>query len=142
MNIGNITGNKPEPQNLTEIADVTFESNRLVLRVSDPIAARKFGLSDNTWRYEFDGGSMYWYGSKDETIPASWHCSCGKGSYTLADNDTKKQIRSVKNEMANQIVLKGMLEIFGNDARFTGVAIELNKFVFNKDRSLRLREES
>ena len=139
MNIGNITGNVKEYKELTELADVTFENNRLVLRVSDPIAARKFGLSDNTWRYEFDGSSMYWYKDKDETVPSSWNCSCGKGSYTCVSSDVGNQIRAVKNEMVKQIELKGMRDYFGNKREFTNVAIELNAYVYTRDKSLVLR---
>ena len=139
MNINNITGNAKEVEKLSDITDVTFENNRLVLRVSDPIAARKFGLSDSTWRYEFDGASMYWYKDKDESVPSSWNCSCGRGGHTLVDSSTEAQIRSVKKEMTNQVVLKGMLDHFGNSKRFTDVAIELNSFYYDKNGCLHLR---
>lgn len=141
MNINLIEGMTKKPTELTEIADVTFENNRLVLRVDNPIAARKFGLSDTTWRYEFDGGSMYWYKDKDESKPKSWSCDCGRGGYTLVSNDTSTQIRAVKDEMVKQIMLKGMLEHFGNAKHFTDVAIELGKFFYKSDRSLQLRKE-
>ena len=142
MKLDNITGNAKEYNDLTEITDVTFENNRLVLRVDNPIAARKFGLSDKTWRYEFDGGSMFWYKDKDESVPSSWSCSCGKGAYTLVSNDTSKEIRAVKDEMCKQIKAKGMLDYFGNKKEFTGVAIELNGFFYNKDGSLRERSKA
>lgn len=140
MNIGNIVGNVKEAANLNEIADVTFENNRLVLRVSDPIKARKFGLSDNTWRYEFDGSTMFWYKDKDEMEPSSWSCTCGRGGYTMVSTDTERQIRAVKDEMINQIMIKNMLDYFGNDKRFTGVAIELhNTFYYDKQGFLHRR---
>lgn len=139
MELNNITGKAKEINNLTEITDVTFENNRLVLRVSDPIKARKFGLSDSTWRYEFDGSSMYWYKSKDESVPSSWNCTCGRGGFTLVSADTERQIRSVKDEMVNQIMLKGMLEYFGNQKQFTDVAIELNRFYYDRNGYLHKR---
>lgn len=139
MNIDNITGTAYEPTELTEIADVTFENNRLVLRVTDPMPARKFGLSDKVWKYEFDGSTMYWYKDKDESKPSSWSYSCGRGGYTLVTDDVSRATRAVKDEMAKQITLKGMLEYFGTAEEFTRVAIELNAFVYNKDRSLRSR---
>lgn len=133
MDIKNITGKAFEASQLRDISDVTFENNRLVLRVSDPIAARKFGLSDKTWRYEFDGGSMYWYYSKDESEPSNWHCSCGKGTHTCVDNSTLTQIKVVKYEMSEQVILKGMLEYFKDRKDFTSVAIELNNFHYGAD---------
>ena len=139
MNINNIIGKTKESDNLSEITDVTFENNRLVLRVDDPMAARKFGLSDKTYRYEFDGRTMFWFKNKDESVPSDWSCSCGKGSHTLVSSDTEHQIKTVKEEMVNQIMAKKMLEYFGNDKQFTDVAIELNRFCYNKDNSLRLR---
>ena len=142
MNIDNITGVGKEYIDLTEIADVTFENNRLVLRVSDPIAARKFGLSDDTWRYEFDGCSMYWFKDRDETVPSSWCCSCGRGGHTLVTSDVEKQIKAVKNEMIKQIELKGMRSYFGNKKEFTDAAIELGyAFVYTGDGSLALRKD-
>lgn len=140
MNIDNITGTAYEPTTLTEIADVTFESNRLVLRVTDPIKAKKFGLSDKVWKYEFDGGTMYWFDDKDESKPSSWDYSCGKGSWTIVADKVERTTRAVKDEMAKQIMLKGMLEYFGNAKRFTGVAIGTNAFVYNKDGTLRSRQ--
>ena len=140
MNIENITGNIKEYDSLTELADVTFENNRLVIRISDPIAARKFGLSDKTWRYEFDGSTMYWYKDKDETVSCDWQCSCGRGGYTLVSTDTEKQIRSVKDEMVKQIEAKKMRQFFGNKKEFTNVAIELNAYFYDKDESLVLRK--
>ena len=140
MKLNNITGNAKEITSLSEIADVTFENNRLVLRVDNPIAARKFGLSDKTWRYEFDGRTMFWYYDKDETKPSSWSCSCGRGGFTLVDSGTSHQIRTVKDEMSNQIVLKGMLDYFGNAKHFTDVAIELKNFYYDRDGYLHLRE--
>lgn len=140
MVIDNIIGTQKEIESLTEVTDVTFENNRLVLRVDDPIKARKFGLSDNTWRYEFDGGTMYWYKDKDETKPHTWSCSCGKGGYTIVSTDTDNAIRAVKREMANQIIAKGMLEYFGNKSEFTSVAIEVGNFYYDSDRSLKLRK--
>ncbi len=139
MNINNITGNTKEVNTLSEITDVTFENNRLCLRVEDPIAARKFGLSDSTYRYEFDGCKMYWYKDKDESKPNSWSCQCGKGGFTLVDGGTSKQIRAVKNEMANQIIAKGMLGYFGNQKRFTDVAIELDCFYYDRNGYLHRR---
>ena len=135
----NITGNGIEVDELTEITDVTFENNRLVLRVSDPIKARKFGLSDNTYRYEFDGGSMYWYKDEDESKPHSWSCSCGKGGYTCVDTSTSTQIRTVKKEMAKQIELKDMRSYFGNKKEFTNVAIEVGDYYYDSDGSLKPR---
>ena len=140
MDINNIIGKTKEVEKLSDITDVTFENNRLVLRVSDPIAARKFGLSDSTWRYEFDGASMFWYKDKDESIPSSWNCSCGRGGHTLVTDDVEIQIRSVKKEMTNQIILKGMLDYFGNNKRFTDVAIELRTFCYDKNGYLHLRD--
>lgn len=139
MKPNNITGNAKEYNELSEITDVTFENNRLVLRVDDPISARKFGLSDKTWRYEFDGTMMFWFYKKEENEPSSWSCQCGKGGHTLVDGGTENQIRTVKSEMAKQIVAKGMLDYFGGDKHFTNVAIELREFVYNRDGSLRLR---
>lgn len=128
-----------EPKTLGEIAKVSFEFGRLVLRVDNPIAARKFGLSDNTWRYEFDGGTMYWYKDKDETQPRSWSCSCGRGSYTLVDNSTSDQIRVVKNEMRRQIIENNWLEEHDGDNDFNNVAIELNGLVWTGSTKLRAR---
>ena len=125
-----ITKKIKEPKTLGEIAQVSYEFGRLVLRVDNPIAARKFGLSDNTWRYEFDGGTMYWYNDRDETCPKSWSCSCGKGSYTCVDNATSKQIRVVKNEMRRQIIENNWLEEHDGDNDFNNIAIELNGFVW------------
>lgn len=142
MKLDNITGTAKEVKELSEIADVTFENNRLVLRIDNPMAARKFGLSDNTWRYEFDGGSMYWYDSEDENKPKTWSCSCGRGSWTLVGNDTSKQIRTVKDEMVKQIRLKGMLSYFGNNKAFTDVAIELNAYFYKQNGSLKERSEA
>lgn len=136
MKIDNICGNGKEYSSLTELTDVTFENNRLVLRVDNPIAARKFGLSDTTWRYEFDGYSMFWYKDKDENKPKSWSCSCGKGSYTLVSDDVDRQIKAVKEEMVRQIMAKGMLEYFGNKKAFTDVAIELHAFCYHNDGTL------
>ena len=133
MNINNIVGNGKEIKELTEISDVTFENNRLVLRVEDPVAARKFDLSDKTYKYEFDGSTMYWYYDKDEKARSGWSCTCGRGGHTLVDAGTDRQIRAVKDEMAKQIVLKKMHKYFGNDKRFTGVAIELNRFYYTRD---------
>ena len=135
----NITGSGIEIDELTEITDVTFENNRLVLRVDDPIKARKFGLSDNTWRYEFDGGTMYWYKDKDETKPHTWSCSCGKGGYTMVSTNTSNAIRAVKREMAKQIELKDMRSYFGNKKEFTNVAIEVGDYYYDSDGSLKSR---
>lgn len=135
----NITGSGVEIDELTEITDVTFENNRLVLRVSNPIKARKFGLSDNTYRYEFDGSSMYWYKDEDESKPHSWSCSCGKGEYTCVDTSTSTQIRTVKKEMAKQIELKDMRSYFGNKKEFTNVAIEVGNYYYDSDGSLKSR---
>ena len=134
----NITGNGIEVDELTEITDVTFENNRLVLRVSDPIKARKFDLADNTYRYEFDGGSMYWYKDEDESRPHSWSCSCGKGGYTLVSTSTENEIRAVKREMAKQIELKDMRSYFGNKKEFTNVAIEVGDYYYDSDGNLKL----
>lgn len=139
MNINNIIGSKPEVDKLSDITDVTFENNRLVLRVDNPIAARKFGLSDHTWKYEFDGRSMFWYYDKDESVPSGWSCTCGKGGYTLVDGDTENQIKAVKREMVNQIILKGILDYFGNAKYFTDVAIELNCFYYDRNGFLHKR---
>ena len=126
-----------EPKTLGEIAKVSFEFGRLVLRVDNPIAARKFGLSDKTWRYEFDGGSMYWYYDQDETKPSKWSCSCGKGSYTCVDNSTSEQIRAVKDEMAKQIIDNDWLDEHGGDNDFNNVVIELGGFVWTGRTKLR-----
>lgn len=139
MDINNIIGKTKESGSLSDITDVTFENNRLVLRVDDPMAARKFGLSDKTYRYEFDGRTMFWFKDKDENVPSNWSCSCGKRSHTLVSSNTAHQIKTVKEEMVNQIMVKKMLEYFGSDERFTDVAIELDKFCYNKDNSLHLR---
>lgn len=128
-----------EPKTLEEISKVTFEFGRLVLRVDNPIAARKFGLSDNTWRYEFDGGSMYWYDSKDETQPKTWSCSCGKGSYTCVDNSTSRTIRAVKDEMIKQIIDNDWLNEHDGDNDFNNVAIELGGFVWIGHTKLKAR---
>ena len=142
MDINNIIGNVKEAESLTEITDVTFENNRLVLRVDNPIAARKFGLSDTTYRYEFDGRSMFWFKDKDENQPSSWSCTCGRGGWTLVNGSTEHQIRTVKNEMANQIMLKGMLDYFGNDKRFTDVAIEIDDFYYDMNGYLHKRRKA
>ena len=55
-------------------------------------------------------------------------------------DDVSRATRAVKDEMAKQIMLKGMLEYFGKAEEFTRVAIELNAFIYNKDRSLRSRQ--
>ena len=129
-----------EAASLSDLADVTFENNRLVLRVDDPIAARKFGLSDKTYRYEFDGRTMFWFYDKDESKPSNWGCDCGKGGYTLVDSNTNNQIKTVKEEMAHQVVEKKMLDIFGSNKQFTYVAIELNDlFYFDRNDHLHLR---
>ncbi len=133
MNINNIIGSKPEVDKLSDITDVTFENNRLVLRVDNPIAARKFGLSDKTWKYEFDGWSMFWYDVKDESSPSTWSCSCGRGGHTLVSDNVNNQIKAVKKEMANQIMLKGMLDYFGSAKYFTDVAIELGRFYYDRN---------
>lgn len=126
-----------EPKTLGEIAKVSFEFGRLVLRVDNPIAARKFGLSDNTWRYEFDGGTMYWYKDKDETKPKTWSCSCGKGSYTCVDNSTSRTIRAVKDEMIKQIIDNDWLNEHDGDNDFNNVVIELGGFVWTGRTKLR-----
>lgn len=128
-----------EPKALGEISKVSFEFGRLVLRVDNPIAARKFGLSDDTWRYEFDGGSMYWYKNKDETQPKTWGCSCGKGSYTCVDNSTSQTIRAVKDEMRKQIIDNDWLNEHDGDNDFNNVAIELGGFVWTGRTKLRVR---
>ena len=134
----NTTTKIKEPKTLGEISKVSFEFGRLVLRVDNPIAARKFGLSDDTWRYEFDGGSMYWYEDKDETQPKTWSCSCGKGSYTCVDNSTSQTIRAVKDEMRKQIIDNDWLNEHDGDNDFNNVAIELDGFVW-AGKKLRVR---
>ena len=128
-----------EPKTLGEISKVSYEFGRLVLRVDNPIAARKFGLSDDTWRYEFDGGSMYWYKDKDETQPKTWKCSCGKGSYTCVDNSTSQTIRAVKDEMRKQIIDNNWLDEHDGDNDFNNVAIELGKLVWSGRTKLTVR---
>ena len=135
----NTTVNIKEPKTLGEISKVSFEFGRLVLRVDNPIAARKFGLSDDTWRYEFDGGSMYWYDSKDETQPKTWSCSCGRGRYTCVDNSTSRTISAVKDEMKKQIIDNDWLNEHDGDNEFNNVAIELGGFVWTGRTKLRAR---
>lgn len=124
-----------EPKTLGEIARVSYEYGRLVLRVDNPIAARKFGLSDNTWRYEFDGGTMYWYKDKDEAQPSSWSCSCGRGSHTLVSNSTENQINAVKDEMKRQIIMNNWLDKYSGNKDFNNIAIELRGVVWDRGKT-------
>ena len=93
-----------EPESLSEIADVRFEYNRLVLDVSDPKAARKFALDDAITRYEYDGYTMYVYRDIDE--PAFWSFSCGHGASTLVSSSVERYRDAVKEEMLKQVYKK------------------------------------
>ena len=95
-----------ELRTLSEISTVTYEYGRVVLTIHDGkyVASRKFGLHDDDWKYEFDGGSMYFYKVGSET--SRFNCSCGKGGYTLVSNSLEKCIKAVKTEMIKQIYEK------------------------------------
>lgn len=97
-----------EPNSLTEISEVTYEYGRVVLTIKPGYmsASRKFKLFDNCWKYEFDGGTMYFYRKNEEAC--SWSYSCGKGAYTLVSNRGQNCIAAVKQEMATQIVLQNL----------------------------------
>ena len=130
-----------EPATLGEIANVTFEYGRLVLRVNDPIAARKFGLSDSTYRYEFDGYSLFWYKSKDENSSCSWKCDCGRNGYALVTSDTERQIKAVKQEMRRQVI-SNLFEKYKNNPVFKDVVIDFDGIGYDGFGNIKLYEDA
>lgn len=79
----NIPKAKKTYNNIDEL--LTFEvdaaNNEVIMNVEDPIAARKYGLSDSYRTYIWDGDTMYFYKNPDES--ASWSISYGGGSMTM-----------------------------------------------------------
>ena len=126
---------EPEPNSLGEICEVSFVFNRLVLTVNKGKieASKKFGLLDNYERYEFDGGSMYFY--CPGSTSADFTISCGNGVCTSVSSAVQRCRKVVKNEMAKQCMEK-MLAIPNNIAsdlsRNTNCSI--NDFMVTKER--------
>lgn len=87
---------------------MTYEYGRVVLTIKPgyEIASRKFGLCDNNWKYEFDGGTMYFYKTGEQT--SDWACYYGKGVYACVPTELLNCIKAVKTEMAQQIVDKSL----------------------------------
>ena len=97
---------KKEPNDISEVTSVSIEYNRAILRVSDPMAARKFGLSEYYVRYEFDGSTMYCY--REEDKPCNFSFSCGNGYHTLVSQSVETFCKSVKSEMKRQITMQNL----------------------------------
>lgn len=97
-----------EPESLSEISEVTYEYGRVVLTIKPgyEVTSRKFNLLDDGSKYEFDGGTMYFY--KDRNTTSYWSCSCGRGGWTLVSTKISQCIRAIKQEMAMQIVLQNL----------------------------------
>lgn len=93
---------EPEPNTLGEICEVSFVFNRVVLTVNKGKieASKKFGLLDNYERYEFDGGSMYFY--CPGSISADFTISCGNGVCTSVSAAVQRCRKAVKAEMSKQ----------------------------------------
>lgn len=95
-----------EPETLAEIADVQIEYGRVALHVSDPMAARKFGLDDKYVKYEYDGNTMYMY--KEEGLPSDWCFDFGPGGCTLVASSVETYRSAVLKEMKRQVNEKGL----------------------------------
>lgn len=93
---------EPEPNTLSEICEVSFAFNRLVLTVNKGKikASKKFGLLDNYERYEFDGDSMYFY--CPGSTSADFTISCGNGVCTSVSAAIQRCRKNIKTEMAKQ----------------------------------------
>jgi len=109
---------KKEPKSLDEITRFEYEYERAVLYVSDPVAARKFGLNDKYVKYEYDGKSMYFF--LEEDGPSKMSVSWNSYGRTLVSDSLETCIMAVIKQMRhlwekNKVAIKS--EIIRDELR-------------------------
>ena len=81
---------KKTPNNLDDLLsfDIDAACDEITMTVSDPIAARKYGLSDTYRVYIWDGNTMSF--GKNVDAACDWHISYGGGSTTMITSHAEK----------------------------------------------------
>lgn len=91
---------KQTPKNFDDLLsfDIDTTYNEIIMTVSDPIAARKYGLSDIYKVYIWDGNTMS-FGKNIDTA-CDWHISYGGDSTTMITEHAEK----IRNTAATKMI--------------------------------------